>query len=206
MSKEYLTAAGSILTIEARHSSYIRAALKELPFPSPFDNPLDLDEVYTLAAPFIVSCPPGNPTLPVKAFPSLALATTGNITAGSNITLQTPGYMLKPSDGVSPIYAAFITVAGPVFVNATAVSNSAVDGGGFVDGGFTLQVPSGIAGQSYVVLTGCNSTVTDDTVAAGPAIVEVSIQCSQVRRQMRLTTCTGHSEADHDAMKILILL
>jgi len=30
-----------------------------------------------------------------------------------------------------------------------------------------------IAGQSYVVLTGCNTTVTDDTVAAGPAIFEV---------------------------------
>lgn len=38
---EYLTAAGTILTIEARHSSYIRAALKEVPFPYPFDTPLD---------------------------------------------------------------------------------------------------------------------------------------------------------------------
>lgn len=48
-----------------------------------------------------------------------------------------------------------------------------------VDGGFTVKVPEApegtapIAGQSYVVLTGCNTTVSDDTVAAGPAIVEV---------------------------------
>lgn len=44
-----------------------------------------------------------------------------------------------------------------------------------VDGGFTLKVPSGIAGQNYIVLTRCNETVTDDTVVAGPAIVEVSL-------------------------------
>lgn len=71
MSAAYLTAAGSILTVESRHSSYIRASLKESPFPSPFDVPLTFDEVYTLAAPFIVpgSCPSSNPTLPVKVSP-----------------------------------------------------------------------------------------------------------------------------------------
>lgn len=48
-----------------------------------------------------------------------------------------------------------------------------------VDGGFSLTVPTApngtapISGQTYVVLTGCNTTVTDDTVAAGPAVFEV---------------------------------
>lgn len=48
-----------------------------------------------------------------------------------------------------------------------------------VEGGFSLTVPetpegsATISGQSYVVLTGCNTTVSDDTVTAGPAIVEV---------------------------------
>ena len=163
MSAAYLTDAGSILTVESRHSAYIRAALSESPFPSPFDVPLDFDEVYTLAAPFIVSCPSSNAALPVKAFPSLALGTTGTITNGDTITLETPGYSLQAVDGKAPIYGAFITVTGPIFVDATPV-----------DGGFSLAVPKGVEGQSYVVLTACNETVTDDTVAAGPAIVEVS--------------------------------
>ncbi|KAI9880970.1 MAG: hypothetical protein M1830_009464 [Pleopsidium flavum] len=163
MSKEYLTDAGSILTVEARHSSYIRAALGEVPFPSPFDVPLTFDEVYTLAAPFIVSCPSSNPKLPVKAFPMLALGTKGTIKSNDTITLNTPGYNLKAVDGSSQLYAAFITVTGPIFGPATPV-----------DGGFSVMVPEGVNGQSYVVLTGCKDAVTDDTVAAGPAIVEVT--------------------------------
>lgn len=49
-----------------------------------------------------------------------------------------------------------------------------------VEGGFTVTVPMAeegkapIAGQTYAVLTGCNTTVTDDTVAAGPAVFEVA--------------------------------
>ncbi|KAL8651160.1 MAG: hypothetical protein Q9210_003414 [Variospora velana] len=171
MSKTYLTAAGSILTVEARHSSYIRSTLKQSPFPSPFDVPLTPNEVYTLAKPFIVSCPADDPQLPVKAFPTLASSPNNpkNITAGTTITLLTPDYVLKPAAGSTQIFAAFITVTGPVFAEATAV-----------DGGFSVTVPTapkgtaGIAGQSYVVLTGCNTTVTDETVAAGPAILEVS--------------------------------
>ena len=117
MSKTYLTAAGSILTVESRHSSYIRASLGQSPFPSPFDVPLSLDEVFTLAAPFIVSCPEDNPPLPVKAFPSLAASpeNPAEITTGTEITLLTPDYIVTPADGVSQIYAAFITVTGPVF-------------------------------------------------------------------------------------------
>lgn len=162
MNKDYLTAAASILTVESRHSSYIRASLDESPFPQPFDDPLTFDEVYTLAAPFIVSCPTTNAALPVKAFPALTLGTTGTVKSGSTITLLTGDYVFVSGSG-TPIYACFITVTGPICGVATAVS-----------GGFTTVIPAGVNGQSYVVLTGCNTTVNDDTVVAGPAIVEIT--------------------------------
>jgi hypothetical protein len=72
-------------------------------------------------------------------------------------------YTLESANGgQSDIYAAFISVTGPTFVPATPVN-----------GGFSVTIPAGFAGQSYVVLTGCKDAVTDDTVAAGPAIIEV---------------------------------
>ncbi|KAM0346682.1 hypothetical protein ACHAPU_005395 [Fusarium lateritium] len=163
MSKSYLTAAGSILTVEARHSSYIRAGLKQVPFPQPFDAPLTYNEVYSLASGFITGCPKDNPTLPVKAFPALAAkASKEMIKTGSTVTLMTPGYTLEGAKG-QQVYAAFIAVTGPTFVEATAV-----------DGGFTVEIPEGFAGQTYVVLTSCKDAVSDDTVAAGPAIIEIS--------------------------------
>ncbi|KAL2211052.1 hypothetical protein CC79DRAFT_1304503 [Sarocladium strictum] len=160
MSKAYLTAAGSILTVEARHSSYIRAGVKQVPFAQPFDAPLTYNEVFSLASGFITSCPESNPALPVKAFPALAAkASDSAIKTGSTVTLQTPDYTLKGDK----VYAAFIAVTGPTFVEATPV-----------EGGFTVEIPEGFAGQTYVVLTGCKDFVTDDTVAAGPAIIEIS--------------------------------
>ncbi|KAI8715256.1 hypothetical protein NCS52_01032900 [Fusarium sp. LHS14.1] len=163
MSKTYLTAAGSILTVEARHSSYIRGHLKQAPFPQAFDAPLTYNEVYSLASGFITGCPKDNPALPVKAFPKLALdpSTEMPVKTGDMVTLQTPGYALKGADG-QKVYAAFIAVTGPTFVEAKAV-----------DGGFSVEIPEGFAGQTYVVLTGCKDGVSDDTVAAGPAIIEV---------------------------------
>ena len=42
MNKAYWTVAGSILIVESRHSSYIRAALGESPFPKPYVLPATL--------------------------------------------------------------------------------------------------------------------------------------------------------------------
>lgn len=89
MSKTYLTAAGSILTVEARHSAYLRAKLEQSPFPQAFDAPLSLNQVFSLASGFITSCPESNPALPVKAFPALALEAESPIKTGDTVTLLT---------------------------------------------------------------------------------------------------------------------
>lgn len=93
------------------------------------------------------------------------LSTSGNVVAGGTITLNTPGYTIKPKNGTLALHAGFITATGLVFQNVTPQ-----------DDGYIVKVPFGIAGQNYVVLTRINETVSDDTVVAGPAIIEVNIQ------------------------------
>jgi hypothetical protein len=161
MNETYLTAAGSILTVEARHSAYLRAALGEAPSAQPFDNPLDFNEVYTLAAPFITSCPSSNGKLPVKAFPTLTMTSTSTAMTGSQVELMA-GAGMNSSDA-SGLFAAFITVTGPVWAPVTSSGS----------GKYTVTIPKGIAGQSYVVLTKGNKQATDDNIVAGPAIIEV---------------------------------
>lgn len=163
--KAYLQAAGSILTIEARHSAYLRSSLAESPFPQSQEDPLSPDEVHTLAHGFIVSCPNGNPTFPIKAFPGLTVTTPGVITTGSSISIQTNKYILAPADTNAQLFAAFITAAGPVWTQLMSVGDG-------MD--FQLTVPQDVYGQSYLLFNKCNTTVTDDTVVAGPTAIEVS--------------------------------
>lgn len=179
--KAYLTAAGAILTVEARHSAYLRASETPegtlSPFPSPFDTPLDFDEVYSLASQFIASCPSSNAPLPVKAFPILSLTGSAAPTNGTSSNAKAAGIVpvatgstitLSLAKGAfsGQVQVAWITVTGPIFADATIVN-----GGKSI----TSVVPSGIAGQSYVVALPCGQTiVTDDNILAGPAIVEVS--------------------------------
>lgn len=172
MEKAYLTAAGSILTVEARHSSYIRAANKQAPFPQPFDTPLSFNQVFSLAVQFIVECPADQPMLPFKAFPALTFVPAEGepeVKAGSTIYLSTPATTVAARAASAYtydhdcIYAAFMTVTGPIFVKVEKKGDK-----------FAVVVPKGVNGQSYVILTSSNTGVTDDNTIAGPAIVEIT--------------------------------
>jgi hypothetical protein len=162
MSKTYLSSTGSALTAGARLNAYNHRPVSEVPFPSLFDEHFELHGVHTLAAPFIVSCPFSNPKLPIRSFPTITIDTPDQLMSGGMITLLTQGHMLATAAG-KEIYAVFITVEGLFFVEATPV-----------EGGFEAMVPLEVAGRSYIILTRSNVFVDDDTVAAGPAIVEVS--------------------------------
>ena len=165
MNATYLSEAGSILSVEARHSAYLRAAQGQVPYAQPFDNPLDFNEVYTIASPFIASCPSDNTKLPVKAFPTLMM-----VSKDDGMMSAMPGSMVHLMAGegfekmmAKDVHAAFITATGPMWA-------SVEDKG---DGSFMVKVPMGVAGQSYVVLTRGNTQATDDNIVAGPAIIEV---------------------------------
>jgi hypothetical protein len=143
------------------HSAYLRAAVGEVPFAQAFDNPLGLNEVYTVASPFIASCPSSNGALPVKAFPALTMSSMDAVMTGSEVQLVAGSGF---DTSVSGIHAAFITVTGPIWTPLKSMGG----------GKFTVTIPEGISGQSYVVLTQGNKQATDDNIVAGPAIVEVN--------------------------------
>jgi rubrerythrin len=52
---DLLTAAGSIVAVEARHASYLNLLNGEIPFPEAFETPLSQDEVLAIAGPFIAA-------------------------------------------------------------------------------------------------------------------------------------------------------
>lgn len=161
--KDYLTAAGSILTVEARHDAFQRNSLHQSIAPQPFDTPLDFDQVYSLAAPFIKSCPASNPTLPVKAFPSLTLQGAGPYPQGYKATFHVAAGTVLPA---GQLYMAFPLVTGPVFQPVTMDK----------DGCLYATIPTGMAGpygEAFAILTTSNSMLTDDNTVAGPAIVPV---------------------------------
>ncbi|KAL8833140.1 MAG: hypothetical protein Q9170_004472 [Blastenia crenularia] len=160
MDKDYLTAAGSILTVEARHTSYIRASLGESPFPNPFDTPLDFNEVYSLASAFITGG--SSPVkLPFMAFPTLALQCTQYYYEADRSSVTFSGaFKAAQKFGVTkdtPIYALCVQV------RITAGSSDyKID-----------KIPAGVAGQAYVVLSKSSTAFNDENIIAGPALIEV---------------------------------
>lgn len=146
----YLTAAATILTVEARHNAYVRLANGESPFPTAFDTPVDPRAIVTLASPFFAACPNGSAPA-FQGFP--ALNVTGKLTQGSSLTVA----------------SANVTGA----TNCAFLSGLNTTFSAFADG--KCQVPSDGkvgGGQVYILLTS-GQNVTDYSTIAGPAIVEM---------------------------------
>ncbi|KAH6626449.1 ferritin-like domain-containing protein [Chaetomium sp. MPI-SDFR-AT-0129] len=156
-----LTTAGSILTVEARHQTFIRAASSAVPVPQAFDTPLSPKQVFSLAAPFITSCPEGS-NLILTAFPTLTMATGTSaqaVAAGATVQLQ--------SDVASTAtHCAFTTGGLP---GGTAFTP--------FDQANGCVVPQNLAGVTYVNLASAGpltGALTDDIIVAGPMVMQVS--------------------------------
>jgi hypothetical protein len=107
-----------------------------------------LNEVYTLAAAFITSCPSTNPALPVKAFPSATFP--AKTTPGATVPVT------FTSNSTTPLFVAFYTGLSQEFAPIK-------------DGKVTI--PADLKGQVYAVVTSNGTVVTDDNIVAGPAIL-----------------------------------
>ncbi|KAA1466035.1 hypothetical protein DENSPDRAFT_768150 [Dentipellis sp. KUC8613] len=80
-----LTAAASILTVEARHQSILNVLNNGQAIPQAFDLPLLPQEVLAIAGPFISGCDVGIP-----ANPTLTVTNTGTVAAGTSLTFKSP--------------------------------------------------------------------------------------------------------------------
>lgn len=114
----------------------------------PHQVPLGLNEVYTLAASFITSCPSTNPALPVKAFPSVTFP--AKTTPGSTVAVT------FESNSTEPQFVAFYTGLAQEFAPIK-------------DGKVTI--PADLRGQVYAVVTTNGTKADDSNTVAGPAIL-----------------------------------
>jgi hypothetical protein len=147
--KPVLMAAASIVTVEARHQTFIRAASKAVPVPNAFDTPLGPRAVFTLASQFIQSCPQGS-NLNIQAFPAIALAGGGTgITAGQSLVLA------DPNQPAGAGFCAFVNQGMSMFAPLTSGS---------------CNVPQNMSGEVYMMVTRSQS-IADTEILAGPSVI-----------------------------------
>ena len=161
-----LGTAGSILTVEARHQSFIRVASGVAASPSPFDTPLGPRAVFSLAAPFIESCPEGS-NLILEAFPTLAVNDPSINAAGVNALAA--GTAIKFQSGEQSSQAQFCG-----FTNSGAPGGTAFVPFTEAEG---CALPDNLSGLVYVTLTsaqGEKGVITDDITLAGPLPLQLS--------------------------------
>ena len=183
----------SIFAVEARHSTYLRFnALGKRPYPYAYDTPLDWNSILTLISPFIASCdqaPEGTfPSIPgISKFPGLDVdlgateklsdphKTKGALVdVNDTITLFTPGYELVRQYKADELWVGW--KCGPTKGTLLPATPLDVKGAPDDDGRssrFKSLVPHGMAGQAYVFLVNCNCTISDESIIAGPAVVEI---------------------------------
>lgn len=160
-----LSTAASILTIEARHQTAVRIASGVAAVPQPFDTALSPKQVFSLAAPFIKSCPTGS-NLVLTAFPTLTMAgaaanASSSAAAAAGSTLQ-----LQSSAASSATFCAFTTGGEPGGTAFTAFTAST-----------GCVVPQNLAGIVYLNLASSappTGVLTDDIIVAGPMVMQVS--------------------------------
>ena len=156
-----LGTAGSILTVEARHQTFVRAATGAIAVPNAFDTPLGPRAVFSLAAPFIASCPEGS-NLILQAFPTLALADgiqASAVNIGSTVRFQAQG----------TAQATFCGFTAGGIPGGTAFAPFSEAAG--------CVVPQGLAGIVYAFLTTAgplDGKLTDEIVVAGPMVMQIS--------------------------------
>lgn len=155
--------------VETQHSTWVNSAVQTKDgFPRAFAAGLDFNQVYTLAAGFIKSCPASNPTLPFYTFPPIEnKSLQPSYKVGDTVKFQFDQSIVDTANKKGQtLYAAFVAAAGTQYVQLNSNCGE-------------IKIPPGIGGQSYVVVLN-GKFLCDPATVAGPLIVEVEIPASNV--------------------------
>ncbi|KAJ7902310.1 hypothetical protein B0H13DRAFT_2663751 [Mycena leptocephala] len=156
--KDYLTAATSILAVEARHEAWINSiVMGSSAWDTVFQTSLLPNPVYSLASAFIKSYPASNAdSLPaLTAYPALAFS-DAHAHPGHTASLQ-----FTPLQGSSPRFVTFVSGPGaPVFVPLQANNQ--------------VAIPNDLRGFVFCFVTSDGRKLDDSTTVAGPVISNVA--------------------------------
>ncbi|KAI4126520.1 MAG: hypothetical protein LQ338_003710 [Usnochroma carphineum] len=172
---ELITAASSILTVEARHDAYLRTGLGASPFPTSFDTALTTVFAYNLARMFVVQCPQ---ELNITGLPKLNFVSPAPspnlqppIAAGTPLQFTfDPSTFFVPVDPNAPLYIGLVNqVTNVTFVETTSCGTGCV----------TAPVPAGLGNVAFAVLSTFGGGLNENQISefgtlAGPAEVVLS--------------------------------
>jgi len=154
-----LTAAGSILTVEARHQTILNVLSSGTAIPQAFDFAFTPSEVLALAGPFISGCDLG-----VPANPPLTVTNTGTVTVGTSLTFSSPAI-----NGTTDGFSCQMMIGGLPFSISLPLSQCVVPDG--INGPVAIWVTS----DSQPLLNNPRDRATDKLVA-GPTIAFIDTQ------------------------------
>ncbi|KAI0138830.1 ferritin-like domain-containing protein [Pestalotiopsis sp. NC0098] len=157
-----LASAGSILTVESRHQTFIRAAGGTTAVPQPFDTPLGPKAVFSLAAPFIASCPAGS-NLALTAFPTLTMTTAAP--AAPAVLAAGTALQVQSSAAAGAQFCGFTNANVPGGTAFTAFTEAT-----------GCQLPQNLAGITYMTLTNAapaTGVISDNIIVAGPSVLSL---------------------------------
>ncbi|KAJ3996783.1 ferritin-like domain-containing protein [Lentinula boryana] len=156
--RSLLPTASSILSTEARQSTWIQSTVQHLnPWSGAFEVPLTPNQIFTIASNFIVECPSSNPPIAAThAFLPLSIPTTA--TPGASVQLSFNLNETSASD-LSELSVAFLTSNGTIFEQFSSPDSYNVT--------FPTQ-EEGLLGTVFVLIVNSTKDVTDLTTVAGP--------------------------------------
>lgn len=157
-----LSTAASILTVEARHQTFVRVASAVAASPGAFDTALSPRQVFSLAAPFIQSCPDGS-NLAITAFPTLTMAAGAAAATATGQTLN-----VDSSAAAQASFCAFTNgnvASGTLFSAFVAGQGCTIPGQGVLDG---------VVYVNLVSQAPAAGVLTDDIIVAGPMVLQLS--------------------------------